>query len=105
MSTVTPEQIDALLPQTQCGLCGYGGCMPYAEAIQFEHAPINLFPPGGVKTLRELGELLQQDPTSYIENGKKPIVLATSENQNVLVALYASLSRRYHLRQRQKCIL
>lgn len=76
---VTPEQIDALLPQTQCGLCGYGGCMPYAEAIQFEHAPINLCPPGGVKTLRELGELLEQDYTPYIaemEKKAKPNVLA-----------------------------
>ena len=27
------EQIDALLPQTQCGQCGHPGCRPYAEAI------------------------------------------------------------------------
>ena len=27
------EQIDALLPQTQCGQCSYPGCSPYAEAI------------------------------------------------------------------------
>jgi len=27
------EQIDALLPQTQCGQCSYPGCRPYAEAI------------------------------------------------------------------------
>src|SRR5437868_13758852 len=77
--TITPEQIDALLPQTQCGLCGYGGCMPYAEAIQFEQAPINLCTPGGVKTLRELGELLQQDPEPYVaemEKKVKPSVLA-----------------------------
>jgi len=25
------EQLDALLPQTQCGQCGYPGCKPYAE--------------------------------------------------------------------------
>ena len=30
---IEPEQIDALLPQTQCGLCTFNGCMPYAEAI------------------------------------------------------------------------
>lgn len=63
---ITPEQIDALLPQTQCGLCGHGGCMPYAEAIVFEHAPINLCPPGGIETLDELGKLLQQDPGPYL---------------------------------------
>lgn len=27
------EKIDALLPQSQCGQCGYPGCRPYAEAV------------------------------------------------------------------------
>ncbi|MEQ9208438.1 MAG: RnfABCDGE type electron transport complex subunit B, partial [Pseudomonadales bacterium] len=27
------EQIDKLLPQTQCGQCGFPGCRPYAQAI------------------------------------------------------------------------
>ncbi|TAK72781.1 MAG: RnfABCDGE type electron transport complex subunit B, partial [Gammaproteobacteria bacterium] len=79
MRPVTPEDIDALLPQTQCGLCGYGGCMPYAEAMLFEQAPIHLCPPGGVKTLQMLGELLQQDPTPYLaemEQCAKPPRLA-----------------------------
>ena len=66
MSATTPEQIDAVLPQTQCGLCGYGGCLPYAEGLIYEQAAINLCPPGGVKTLHKLGELLQQDPTPYL---------------------------------------
>jgi len=79
MNKVTPEQIDALLPQTQCGLCGYGGCMPYAEAMVFEAAPINLCPPGGVHTLRELGRLMNQDPEPYVsemEHKAKPPMLA-----------------------------
>jgi electron transport complex protein RnfB len=74
-----PEDIDALLPQTQCGLCGYGGCMPYAEAIVFESAAINLCPPGGLETLNALGNLLQQDPTPYISDMQqktKPSMLA-----------------------------
>jgi len=61
MSKISPEQIDALLPQTQCGLCGYNGCMPYAEAIIDEQAPINQCPPGGVSTLQQLGLLLNQE--------------------------------------------
>jgi electron transport complex protein RnfB len=70
--SVTPEQIDAVLPQTQCGLCSYGGCMPYAEAMIFEKAAINLCPPGGVETLQQLGSLLSQDPSPYItEMGQK----------------------------------
>ena len=27
------DQINGILPQTQCGQCGYPGCRPYAEAI------------------------------------------------------------------------
>ncbi|MDE2430219.1 MAG: electron transport complex subunit RsxB, partial [Burkholderiales bacterium] len=27
------EQIENLLPQTQCTKCGYPACRPYAEAI------------------------------------------------------------------------
>lgn len=79
MSKITPEQIDELLPQTQCGLCGYGGCMPYAEAMVFEGAAINLCPPGGVKTLHALGNLLQQDATPYLaemEKKAKPEMIA-----------------------------
>lgn len=68
MKSVTPEQIDELLPQTQCGLCGYGGCMPYAEALIFENAAINLCPPGGVETLQQLGTLLNQDVTPYMDD-------------------------------------
>ena len=41
------DQIDALLPQTQCGQCSYPGCRPYAEAIASGEADINLCPPGG----------------------------------------------------------
>lgn len=60
------EKIDALLPQTQCGQCGYAGCMPYAQAIANNCEKINRCPPGGIKTLSALGELMQQDITPFI---------------------------------------
>lgn len=62
----TPEEIDNILPQTQCGLCGHGGCMPYAEAMVYDNAPINLCPPGGVKTLKSLGQLLDVDVSPFM---------------------------------------
>ena len=34
------DQIEALLPQTQCGQCGFAGCRPYAEAIAAGEAEI-----------------------------------------------------------------
>ena len=56
------EQIDALLPQTQCGQCGYAGCRPYAEAIAGGEADINQCPPGGDSGIQALAELLGVDP-------------------------------------------
>ena len=56
------EQIDSLLPQTQCGQCGYAGCRPYAEAMAEGEAQINKCPPGGEVTMIALADLLGQDP-------------------------------------------
>ena len=56
------EQIDALLPQTQCAQCGYPGCRPYAEAIASGEAEINQCPPGGEKTIHDLADLLDREP-------------------------------------------
>ncbi|KAA3640024.1 MAG: electron transport complex subunit RsxB [Proteobacteria bacterium] len=52
------EQINQVLPQTQCGQCGYPGCKPYAEAIAKGEAPINQCPPGGQEGIRKLAALL-----------------------------------------------
>jgi len=52
------DQINALLPQTQCGQCGHPGCRPYAEAIANQTDPINLCPPGGDTTIKALADLL-----------------------------------------------
>ncbi len=51
------DQIDAVLPQTQCGQCGYPGCRPYAEAIAKGDA-INKCPPGGEAGIKALADLL-----------------------------------------------
>jgi len=59
------DAIDALLPQTQCGECQFPGCKPYAMALASKLAPIDRCPPGGVKTLRALGALLNIDPSPY----------------------------------------
>ena len=53
------QQIEALLPQTQCGQCGFDGCAPYAEALSKQESNINLCPPGGRRTIHALAELLQ----------------------------------------------
>ena len=55
------EQVNELLPQTQCAQCGFPGCRPYAEAVVDGSAAINLCPPGGDETVRRLARLLGKD--------------------------------------------
>ena len=55
------DQINAILPQTQCGQCGYPGCRPYAEAI-VAGEPINKCPPGGEAGIQALADLLDVEP-------------------------------------------
>lgn len=72
------ERIDRLLPQTQCGQCGYPGCRPYAEAIANGVADINQCPPGGEAGIRALANLLGREPMRLnAANGvEKPKALA-----------------------------
>ena len=63
---ITAIAIDALLPQTQCGECGYPGCLPYAQALAAGNAPIDRCPPGGVAVVKALGQLLDVDATPYL---------------------------------------
>ena len=55
------EKIDSILPQTQCGQCGYPGCKPYATAIANGEADINQCPPGGDDGIHKLADLLGVD--------------------------------------------
>lgn len=65
------EQIDELLPQTQCGQCGYPGCRPYAQAIA-EGDAINKCPPGGHTTINALANLLDVEaPPLDEEHGEE----------------------------------
>lgn len=52
------DQIEDLLPQTQCTKCGYPACRPYAEAIANGSANYNQCPPGGQEGIRRLANLL-----------------------------------------------
>lgn len=58
------DRIDSLLPQTQCGQCGYPGCRPYAEAIANNNEAINKCVPGGEATIVALANLLGREPSS-----------------------------------------
>jgi electron transport complex protein RnfB len=62
------EQVNDLLPQTQCAQCGYPGCRPFAAAVVDGEAAINLCPPGGEETIRRLADLLGRDVIPLAES-------------------------------------
>jgi electron transport complex protein RnfB len=61
------EQVNNMLPQTQCAQCGYPGCRPYAQAIVDGDAAINLCPPGGEDTIRRLAAKLGRSELPLME--------------------------------------
>ena len=65
------EQINALLPQTQCGQCGYPGCGQAAIALSKGEAPVTLCPPGGRVVAEKLAEILGTtfDPGNLPDRG------------------------------------
>lgn len=79
------DALDQVLPQTQCGLCHFSGCKPYAAAMVKENEPINRCLPGGIEVLNALGTLLQQDPVAFLEEmsqkAKSPAVAVIRESE------------------------
>ncbi|MDQ8951609.1 RnfABCDGE type electron transport complex subunit B [Acinetobacter rudis] len=66
------QQIDAVLPQTQCGLCGHrDGCLPYAQAI-VDGEEANKCIPGGQPVADQLAQLLNR-PKLTAEQSVWPI--------------------------------
>jgi len=51
------ERIEGVLPQTQCGQCGFEGCTPYAEALADKGADCDRCPPGGDAVAAALASL------------------------------------------------
>ncbi len=83
------EQVNALLPQTQCAQCGYPGCRPYAAAIIAAEADINLCPPGGEETVRRLAGLL----------GREVLPLADTTEPAVAIIDESTCIGCYHCRE------
>ena len=76
---ISVEQINLVLPQTQCTRCGYPDCQRYAEAIGQGEADINQCPPGGTEGVERLAALtgkpaLPLNPDNGIE-GPRTIAL------------------------------
>lgn len=59
------ERLDRVLPQTQCGQCGFPGCRPYAQALAAGEADIDRCPPGGDAGARALAWILGRPAKPY----------------------------------------
>ncbi|MCD6026488.1 MAG: rfnB [Solimicrobium sp.] len=66
------DQIEDVLPQTQCTKCGFSACRPYAEAIASGEALYNQCPPGGQQGIVRLAQLLKKpELTLNTSHGKE----------------------------------
>lgn len=52
------DQLEDILPQTQCTKCGYPDCRGYAEAMASGAALPNRCPPGGIEGIERLSKVL-----------------------------------------------
>jgi electron transport complex protein RnfB len=74
------EELNAILPQTQCGQCGYPGCKPYAQAIA-NGEDINKCPPGGDAVMRKLAERMGVEPQEMEEEDKPKLIAYIHEDR------------------------
>lgn len=81
------DELEAILPQTQCGQCGYPGCRPYAEAIA-NGDKVNKCPPGGTATMEKLATLMGVEPEPLNAEAQSQVKKSpTFAKMNVLAAL------------------
>jgi electron transport complex protein RnfB len=68
------DQLEDLLPQTQCTKCGYPACRPYAEAIADGSANYNQCPPGGIEGVARMAKLLGKPviPINPVNGHERP---------------------------------
>jgi len=75
------DTIDTLLPQTQCGQCGYPGCRPYANAVASEEADVNHCIPGGERTMAAIADIMGVEPKAIEEEESAPVVAFIREDE------------------------
>jgi electron transport complex protein RnfB len=74
------EKVEALLPGSQCGQCGFPGCSPAAEALASGRAPVTLCLPGGRALAEELASLLGVSVDLSALEDKEPVIAHIHEN-------------------------
>ncbi len=57
-SSPVVDELEELMPGSQCGQCGFPGCRPAAEALAAGDAPVTLCPPGGSALAEQFARIL-----------------------------------------------
>jgi electron transport complex protein RnfB len=66
--SITIEQCESVLPQTQCRQCSYDGCRPYAAAlVSGQESLINRCRPGGQDVVDALAQLFELPSTQPLQ--------------------------------------
>jgi electron transport complex protein RnfB len=73
------DEIEVMLPGSQCGQCGFPGCAPAAEAVANGKAPVTLCPPGGRALAEELAALLNVSLDLSAVQDKPPLIAHVHE--------------------------
>lgn len=74
------QEIEEMLPGSQCGQCGYPGCTPAADAISTGTAPVTICPPGGKALAETLAEKMGVSIDLSDVEEKEPMVAFVHEN-------------------------
>lgn len=61
------EKVAEILPQANCGACGYSGCRAYAEAVAKGEAASNSCPVGGEDLAKKIADILGASPQEFIK--------------------------------------
>jgi electron transport complex protein RnfB len=78
------DQIETVLPQTQCAQCGYPGCRPYAEAVAKQDEAINKCVPGGEAVMLAMADLLGREPSETGGIAEKPKSVAVIDDNECI---------------------
>jgi electron transport complex protein RnfB len=68
------DEVEALMPGSQCGQCGFPGCGPAAVAVATGEAPVTLCPPGGKALAEALSGMLGVDLDLSALEDKPPMI-------------------------------
>ena len=61
------EKVSQILPQANCGACGYSGCRAFAEAVAKGKVAANSCPVGGEEVANQISDILGLRPAEFVK--------------------------------------